>query len=143
MVKKKRVEAAEEVLEELYDEEIVEKEIVDEEPEAAKQKIGDAIEVVPIKNLVNANRLRLRLEEFKSLEGAGFNNVTIDTFDMRTQSLKGCVLKNSIFKNVNMQGCDFSEVIECTGNTFINCDMRWGRKPDGFKENNKFENTGL
>lgn len=114
-------------------------------PRGNKKK--EEVETIPAThqfyNIADANRLRLRLLEHSTLAGAGFNNVTIDTFDMRTQSFKDCVVKGTTFKNINMQGCDFSGALECTGNTFIDCDLRWGKKPEGFEANNTFENTRL
>ena len=91
-------------------------------------------------NIVNANRLRLRLEK-ATLDGAGFDGVTIEAYDMRTIPLKGCVIKDSTFKGVNMQGCNMTEAAEIRGNTFIDCDLRWGGKPEGFEGNNTFINT--
>ena len=117
--KRKRVEAADEILEELYDKPIVPK----------RYKIADA------------NRLRITLEK-GTLENTGFDGVTIEGSDVRTVSFKGCCMKDTTFKNVNMQGCDLSET-DATGNTFIDCDLRWGKKPEGFEGNNTFINTRL
>jgi len=93
-------------------------------------------------NIKNANRLRLTLEK-GSLDATCFDGVTIENTDVRTISFKDCIIKDSTFKNVIMQGCDFSEALECTGNVFISCDLRWGRKPGGFEKNNQFINTRL
>ena len=120
---RKRTEAADEILEELFDE-------VVEEPIVPKRyKIADA------------NRLRLTLEK-GTLENTEFDGVTIEGSDIRTVSFKGCSVKDTTFKNVIMQGCNMSEA-DATGNTFINCDLRWGLKPEGFEGNNTFINTRL
>ena len=89
----------------------------------------------------DANRLRLTLEK-GTLEDTAFDNVIITGSDIRTVSFKGCRVKDTTFKGVNMQGCNFSES-EATGNMFIDCDLRWGQKPEGFEGHNTFINTRL
>jgi uncharacterized protein YjbI with pentapeptide repeats len=91
--------------------------------------------------IADANRLRLRLLE-GTLEGTEFDSVEIENSDVRTKPIKGCKARATTFKNVNMQGCNF-EGADFEGNTFIDCDLRWGIKPEGFKENNTFINTRL
>jgi len=122
---KKKTEAAEEILEAKFEDEWGETKAPNKD----------------IYNIVDANRLRLKLMD-KTLDGTAFDNVTIEGSDVRTISFKGCFMKDSTFKNVNMQGCDMSEA-EATGNTFIDCDLRWGKKPEGFEKNNTFINTRL
>jgi len=92
--------------------------------------------------IANSNRLRLRLEK-RTLDGACFDSVEIENMDIRTVSFTGCLVKDTIFKNVIFQGCNMSESLGISGNTFIDCDMRWGRKPAEFEKNNKFVNTRL
>ena len=125
------------------------KKIVKEVEELSEEEIGEIEElfeevVKPVEyyKIKDANRLRLRLEE-GNLDGAGFDGVEIRQFDMRTASLKGCTMDGATFRHVNMQGCDFSGVIKCAGNTFIDCDLRWGKKPVEFEGNNTFINTRL
>lgn len=120
------------------------KDIPEELLEEVFEEVREEIKEVPksFYKIQNANRLRLRLEA-GTLDGAGFEDVTIEKYDMRTVPLAGCVMTGSTFKDVNMQGCNMAETIEVVGNTFIDCDLRWGRKPEGFEGNNTFINTRL
>ena len=120
MARKKRTEAAQEILEAKFDE--VE---APSKPEPYK--------------IANANRLRLTLEK-GTLENTMFDGVTIENYDVRNVPFKGCVIKGTTFKNIIMQGCNFVGS-DATGNTFIDCDLRWGLKPEGFEGNNTFINT--
>lgn len=90
--------------------------------------------------IADANRLRLQVE--KGLKDTGFKEVLIEGVDLRTVSFENCkavktTFKNCIFQGCNMSGVDFKDV------KFEDCDLRWGKKPSGFKENNDFINTRL
>lgn len=114
------------------------------EMEIATPKVSDTKEVkLTLKPIADSNRLRLYLIDNGKLEGSCFDGVEIADADLRTLSFNGCLVKGSTFKNVNFQGCNLSDSLGIYGNTFIDCDMRWGKKPEEFAGNNKFVNTRL
>lgn len=123
-------------------EKVIEEIIELKEEEAALEEVIEEKAEPELYAIANANRLRLRLLD-GTLEGACFDSVEIENIDIRTVPFTGCLVKDTVFKNVKMQGCNMGKTLGVSGNTFIDCDMRWGVKPPEFLGNNKFINTRL
>lgn len=97
------------------------------------------IEVVnKLYKITNKDRLLLRLSE-KGLDDTYLEKAEINHLDIRTKRLKNLKSKDSIFRNVCLQGCYMKDV-DFNSNTFVNCDFRWATLPLGFHEKNTFVN---
>lgn len=142
MAKKKTKTELKEV-EKIIEEVIELKEEVAEVQSDIEEIIADVKEIEPeLYAIANSNRLRIRLEE-GTLDGSCFDGVEIENMDVRSVPFTGCLLKDTVFKNVIFQGCNMGKTLGISGCTFIDCDMRWGVKPPEFETNNKFVNTRL
>ena len=121
--------------------EIVEEVIEEVIEEVAEKVIEEVVFEVETYKITDSNRLRLRLAG-GTLEDTEFDGAEIDKIDVRATPFANCKARGTTFKNVILQGCNM-EGTDFKDNTFIDCDLRWGKKPGGFKENNKFINSRL
>ena len=142
-VKIEPAEEAVEVLEEKTEEVVVEevKEEVDEvSEEAVEETTEEVVEEAGLKEISTQGTLGVHIREGGELSNLSFNGIRIENTDMRARSWDGCVIKDCVLESVVMQGCSFPGS-DVSGNSFVNCDLRWAVLPGGFKENNEFINT--
>ena len=109
----------------------------------AEKKAPTKIVTKPkFKKLENPNRIRLHYMEFGDLQGTLIGGATIEGYNFRTKPMRGCKMKDSIFKSCNFTGCNWTgaDIQDCT---FIDCKMQFGAALEGLKEKNEFINCRM
>lgn len=94
-------------------------------------------EVTEIYKCTDTNRMRLYLiKNDNKLSGCSLEELRFKDYNFQTQKFAGCKITNVMFEDCNFQGCNWTDVIDGTGNTFIRCELQYGTYPAGFFENN-------
>ena len=111
---------------------------------AAARKELEAAAKPELYKCSDTNRMRLYLiKNDNQLKGCSIEALRFDNHNFQTRKFAGCKVWRNMFENCNFQGSNWTDVIDCTGNTFINCELQYGTYPKGFFDNNYTVNCRL
>jgi len=106
--------------------------------ETIEEVVEEVVEESSFREIQNWGGLEIYFRTNKEIEGLSFDGARLEKWDFRGKCFKGVRIKDSVMENVVFQGCKLTELVDGTGNTFVNCDFRWAILPGAFKENNEF-----